>query len=33
MYACSEVKVTLSVNEEGEAEIIAVNDRQFKEEE
>ena len=32
-YVCNEVKVTLSVNEDGEAEIIAVDDRQFKEEE
>ena len=31
VYACSELKVTLSVNEEGEAEIIAVDDRPFKE--
>ena len=27
VYACSDVKVTLSVNEKGEAEIIAVDDK------
>lgn len=32
VYACSEIKVTLAVNEEGEAEIIAVDGKPFKEE-
>ena len=31
VYACQEVTVTLSVNEKGKAEIIAVDGRPFKE--